>query len=326
MMSMQSIAGIAAALAAAVPLMTAAGAATYPDKPIRLIVPQQPGSSNDTVSRVLAQQLGEALGQQFVIDNRPGAGGIIGMELGARAIADGYTLIATATAPHVIAPHTHRKISYDPFGDFIPISLYGVTYNVLVTFPGMAVKNVGELVAAAKARPGFFLVSNAGAGSQSHLACVIFAAKAGIELTHVPYKGGAASVTAAMANEVQFTITPLPATLQHIRAGRLKAVAVAAKQRTAVAPDIQTFAESGFPGFESSGWNGLLAPQGTPRPIVDKLYAALHQLAATSALKEQFARQGAEVVTTTQAGFARFLREEYDNFGRAVKAAKLTVE
>jgi len=154
----------------------------------------------------------------------------------------------------------------------------------------------------------------------------MFAMKAGIELTHVPYKGGAASVTAAMANEVQFTITPLPATLQHIRSGRLKAVAVASKQRTPVAPEIPTFAEAGFPGFESSGWNGLLAPQGTPRPIVDKLYAALHALAATPALKEQFARQGAEVVTSTQAEFARFLREEYDNFGRAVKAAKLTVD
>ena len=312
--------------AAVLLLATAAGAATYPNKPIRLIVPQQPGSSNDTVSRVLAQQLGEALGQQFVIDNRPGAGGIIGMELGARAVPDGYTLVATATAPQVIAPHLHKKISYDPFNDFIPISLYGVTYNALVTFPGLAVKNVTEMVALAKARPGRLLASNAGAGSQSHLACVMFALKAGIDFTHVPYKGGGAMVTAAIANEVQFTITPLPSTLPHIKSGRLRAIAVAARQRTPVAPDIPTFAESGFAGFESSGWNGLLAPRGTPKPIVDKLYATLQQLAARPALREQFSRQGAEVATSTQAEFARFIREEYDNFGRAVKAAGVRLE
>ena len=313
-----------AAVAAMASLMCpTAGAATaqYPTKPIRLIVPQQAGSSNDTLSRVMANFLGDALGQQVVVDNRAGVGGIIGMEIGATAVPDGYTLISMATA-QVIAPHLQRKLAYDTFRDFAPISLFGITYNVFIAHPSLPASNPKEFVTLAKSRSGQLNMASAGPGSQSHLAGVMFSQVSGINVLHVPYKGAGASVTAVLGNEAQFSVTPLPATVGHIKSGRLKALALSARKRAQDLPDIPTFIEQGF-NFESSGWNGLIAPRAVPSPVLDRLHATLGQVAVTPAFREQMTRQGAEVIVNTPQEFAQFIRKEFDLFGPAVKAANL---
>ncbi len=298
-----------------------AATAQYPTKPIRLIVPQQAGSSNDTLSRVLANFMGDALGQQMVVDNRAGVGGIIGMEIGAAAAPDGHTLIAMATA-QVIAPHVQRKLAYDTFKDFAPISLFGVTYNVFIAHPALAAGNPKEFVALAKARAGQINMASAGPGSQSHLAGVMFAQLAGIDVLHVPYKGAGASVSAVLGNEAQFSVTPLPATVGHIKSGRLKALALSARKRAPDLPEIPTFVEQGF-NFESSGWNGLIAPRAVPAHVLSQLHTTLVKVTALPAFREQMTRQGAEVVVNTPRDFAQFIRKEFDLFGPAVKAANL---
>lgn len=319
------IAVLAALLLPALTLPAAAAdTRPYPSKPVRLIVPQQAGSSNDTLSRVMAASLGDALGHQVVVDNRAGVGGIIGMEIAATAVPDGYTLVAMATA-QVISPHLQKKLSYDTFRDFIPISLFGVTYNVFIAHPTLPAANVKEFIALAKSRPGQINMASAGVGSQSHLAGVMFSLVAGINALHVPYKGAGASVAAVLGNESQFSVTPIPATVGHIKSGRLKALALSSKQRSPTAPEIPTFVEQGV-NFESSGWNGLIAPKNTPKPVIDRLYATLHKVAASPAFREQMARQGAEVVTSSQAEFTAFIRREFDAFGPAVKAANLKAE
>jgi len=300
--------------------------AKYPDKPVRLIVPQGIGASNDTQSRVLAAKLGEALGQQIVIDNRPGAGGMIGMEIASHAVPDGYTLLASATATQVIAPQLYKKIAFDPFNDLMPIALFAITQNTLVVHPALPAKNVKELIALAKASPGKLNMASAGAGSQSHLAGMQFILRTGIDAVHVPYKGGGASVAAVIANESQFHITPLPATLSHIKSGRLRALGVGGLKRASQLPDVPTIAEAGVKDYQSTGWIGLLAPKGTPKPILDKLHATLAIVMNQPDTRELVERQGADPVTSTPAEFAKFIREEWDRFGQAIKAAKLTVE
>ena len=301
-------------------------AAKYPDKPIRLIVPQGIGASNDTQSRVLAVKLGEALGQQIVIDNRPGAGGMIGMEIASRAVPDGYTLLASATATQVIAPQLYKTLAFHPFNDLLPIALFAITQNALVVHTSLPAKNVKELIALAKAAPGKINMASAGAGAQSHLAGVQFVLLAGIDAVHVPYKGGGASVAAVIANESQFTITPLPATLSHIKSGRLRALGTGGDKRSLQLPDVPTIAEAGVKGYQSTGWIGLLAPKGTPKPILDKLHATLVKVMNQPDTRELVERQGAEAVASTPAEFAKFIREEWDRFGQAIKAAKLKVE
>ena len=258
-----------------VPAAHAADPARYPTKPIRLIVPQQAGSSNDTLSRVMANFLGESLGQQVVVDNRPGVGGVIGMEIGAAAVPDGYTLIAMATA-QVISPHLQKNLSYDTFRDFAPISLFGITYNVFVAHPSLPAANPKDFIALARAKPGQINMASAGPGSQSHLAGVMFSLVSGINVLHVPYKGAGASVSAVLGNESQFTVTPLPATVGHIKSGRLKALALSSKRRSTDLPEIPTFIEQGV-NFESSGWNGLIAQRAVSKPVLERLYGALSQ-------------------------------------------------
>jgi tripartite-type tricarboxylate transporter receptor subunit TctC len=303
------------------PAAVAATAPPYPTKPVRLIVPQQAGSSNDTLSRVMANFLGDALGQQVVVDNRAGVGGIIGMEIGATAAPDGYTLISMATA-QVISPHLQRKLAYDTFKDFAPISLFGSTANVFIAHPSLAAANPKGFVALAKSRPGQINMASAGPGSQSHLAGVMFSLLSGINVLHVPYKGAGASVSAVLGNEAQFSVTPLPATVGHIKSGRLKALALSARKRAPDLPEIPTFIEQGF-NFESSGWNGLIAPRAVPAPVLERLHATLGKVAATPAFHEQMTRQGAEVIFNTQQEFAQFIRREFELFGPAVKAANL---
>ena len=261
-----------------VALAAAAVAQNYPTKPIRLIMPNAPGSANDTLGRIVAIHMGEALGQQIVLDNRAGAGGLLGMEIGKNGAPDGYTLVAASTAAMSIAPHIYKKLPYDPLNDFEFISLYAATPNVLVVNPNVPAKNMKEWLDWVKASGNSLNMASAGAGSQSHLTGVALLTDTGLQSTHVPYKGGGASVASVVGGESQWTITPAPAVMSLIKGGRLRALGQSLPQRTALLPDVPSIKET-VPTFDYSGWNGLLAPKGTPKAILAKLRATLLEVA-----------------------------------------------
>ncbi len=313
---------IRTAVAAALVASTAAVAADYPVRPIRLVVPQNPGASNDTITRIIATKMSEDLGQQLVIDNRPGAGGLIAGELVAHAPADGYTLYATATASQVIGPQVIKIRTFDPIKDFEPIGLFAMTQNVLVVHPAVPAKTVKELIGYTKAHSGKVNLANAGTGTQSHLAGVLLAKAAGLDVIHVPYKGGGASVGAVVGGESHASITPGPAVLGHVRAGRLRALASGGAKRSPLTPDIPTLIESGVQ-LESTGWIGLLAPKGTPKSIVNRLHASLTKVVANPATQKLMETQGGDPETGTPAEFAKLIAEEYKRFGEAVRLANL---
>jgi len=319
---------LAVGIAATVALTAAVHAAdttNYPQRPIRLVMPNAPGSSNDTLARLVAVKLGEALGQQIVIDNRAGAGGIVGMEIGKNAAPDGYTLVGASTAAMSIAPHIHSKLPYDPIKDYEYISMFGVTPNVLVVNPTLPPKSVKEFVDWAKAKGSGLNMASAGAGAQSHLTGAALMVAAGITSTHVPYKGGGASVAAVVANESQWTITPAPAVMSLVRSGRLRALGQSLPQRTPLLADMPSVGET-VKGFKYSGWNGLLAPKGTPKPILNKVREALIKATASPDLREQFANQGAIIQTSTPDEFRELVRQEIREIAPVVKAAGLKVE
>ena len=300
-------------------------AANYPSRPIRLIIAQTTGTSVDTLGRVIATKLGEDLGQQIVVDNRAGAGGTIGAEIAAHSAPNGYTLLMSSTAMQVISPQIYKKLNYQPVKDFVAISMCAITQNILVMNPGLPFKSVTELVAHAKTNPGKLRMSNAGAGFQSHLAGVLFTHMTGIDVLHVPYKGGA-SLIAVMANESQFTIAPGPAVMGHVRGGRLRALATGGEKRSPLTPELPTISEAGVPGYVSTGWAGLMAPKGAPKPIVDKLHTALTRTLNDPATRKLMEAQGGEPVTSTGAEFIKLINEEYKRFGQAIQLAKLKVE
>ncbi|MGZ5259119.1 MAG: tripartite tricarboxylate transporter substrate-binding protein, partial [Burkholderiales bacterium] len=283
------------------------------------------GTSVDTLARVLAAKMSEELGQQMVADNRAGAGGIIGAEIASQAAPDGYTLLVSSTGMQVISPQIYRKLNYHPVKDFEPISLYAVTQNLLVANPNLPIRTVKDLLALARADPGKYNMSNAGSGFQSHLAGVLFTHMAGVDVVHVPYKGGA-SLTAVIANEAQFTIAPGPAVLAHVRANRLRAIASAGEKRSPLTPELPTIIESGLPGYVSTGWAGIMAPKGTVKPILDKLHATMSKALSDSTAREQMERQGGEPVISTPAEMLRVINEDYARMGVAIKLAKLKVE
>jgi tripartite-type tricarboxylate transporter receptor subunit TctC len=307
------------------PAMAAEPAAQFPSRPIRLIVANTPGTSVDTLSRVLGQRLGEELGQQVVSDNRGGAGGIIGAEIAARAAPDGYTLLISSTGMQVITPQVYKNLAYHPVKDFAPLSLFAVTQNILVVNPALPVTGVKELIAYAKANPGKLNMSNAGSGFQSHLAAVLFADMAAIDVHHVPYKGGA-SLIAIIGNEAQVTIVPGPSVMVHVRSGRVRALATGGEKRSPLTPELPTIAESGLPGYVSTGWAGLMAPKGVAQPVFDRLYSTLVKVVNNPVTRGELERQGGEPVTTTPAEFVAFINAEYARFGQAIRLANLKVE
>lgn len=303
----------------------AAEATAYPSKPIRLVVGQEAGSALDNSVRILTPALGETLGQQIVIDNRPGVGGMIAMQIGLAAVPDGYTLV-NAGSPQMIAPFLFKKLSYDIFRDFMPIGRLTIVQNVLVINTAMPATSVKGLVDLLKAKPGQFNMASAGIGSASHLAGMLFNSMTGVQVTHVPYKGGAAAVVALIANETQYLITPLSATIGHIKAGRLKVLGVGGETRTPQLPDAPTLEEAGIKGYRSHGWNGLFAPRGTPRAHVAKHITALNTVYANPALPDQILRAGVEPGLITGAAFTTFMKEDMVRFGAAAKAANLKAD
>ncbi len=317
------VAAVVAALftAGAVAAQPRAPGTEYPARPVRLVSPNPPGGANDVIGRIVAGRLSDVLGVQMVVDNRGGAGGTIGGEIVAHANPDGYTLLAGSVSTHSFNPIIHKKLGYDPLKDFAPISLFAIAHNLLVAYPGLPASNVKELVALAKAKPGTLNYASGGTGSTSHFAIAMFVSLAGIakDTVHVPYKGGAPSVTATMAGETQFYFGPMASMIPQVRAGRLKALAVGSAKRSATLPDVPTVAESGVPAYKAYGWFGLLAPAGTPKPIIARLNKAVSDAVNSMEARQQLAQVGADPATTTPEEFDRFIREQLDLHRKIVK-------
>ena len=300
-------------------------AANYPSKPVRLIVAQGTGSSVDTLGRILAARLTDEWGRQVIVDNRGGAGGIIGAEIASRAAPDGYTLLVSSTAMQVISPQVYKNLTYHPTSDFAQLTMIATTHNVLVVTPSMPFHNVKELIAYAKTNPGKLNMANAGSGFQSHLAGVLFTHMAGIQVQHVPYKGGT-SVTMVAAGESHLTIVPAPSVMGQVRAGRVRAIGVGGAKRSPQLPDVPTIAESGVPGYLSTGWAGIMAPKGISKPLFDKIYASLIKVMNNPTTRELFERQGAEPMTSTPEEMLTLINAEYARFSEAIKLAGLTLQ
>lgn len=303
-----------------------ADAADYPIRPIRMILPQSPGSTTDILGRIVFTRVSERLGRQIVVDNRPGAGGTMGMETAARATPDGYTLTAIAASMLAITPHIYRKLAYDPQNDFIPVGLYVLAQTALCVNAALPVKTVRDLIELSKAKPGGLNMASAGIGSTSHLGGLMFATLAGIEANHVPYKGGGPSVASVALGESQWTIPPLSAGMPQVRAGRMRCIATGGEKRSTVTPELPTIAESGVPGFRFYGWNGVVAPRNTWRPIVLKFNETMNEVLRSAEVRKLYHELGEEPSPGSPEDFGKLIREDYERMGRLVKQAGIKPE
>ena len=297
----------------------------YPNKPIRMLVAVPPGGPADTLARLVSPQLNMGLKQTVVIDNRPGANGGIAYETTARAVPDGYTFVLVA-AGVAINPSLYRNVPYHPIKDFAPITLGITVPNILVVHPSVPVKSVQELVAAVKAKQGGFTFASAGNGTSGHLALELFRMTSGTSFVHVPYKGGGPALQETVAGQVQALFSIALAATPQIKAGRVRALAITSAQRSPVAPELPTVAESGYPGFEVIGWFGWLAPAATPKPIVDRLNREIVKALAVPEVKDRLLNLATVPVGDKPEEFARFIRSEHDKWARVIKAAKIEIE
>lgn len=300
-------------------------AQAYPSKPIRLMVPYSPGAGTDTLARILAHKAGELLGQPFVIENRPGAGGTIGTEIVARSAPDGYTLLFAPTS-HAINASLYPKLGFDTVKDFAPISVVASLPVVLATALSVPAQSVKELVALAKARPNELTMASSGNGSVFHLTGELFKEAAGIRFVHVPFKGGAPAVAALLGGQVGFTFETSVTLVPHIRSGKLRALGVASAGRIALLPDVPTMAESGYPGILAENWYGLYAPAGTPRETIARVYGALAQSIQSAEVREKLAAQGAEIRENTPEQTLVFLNAEMAKWAKVVKASGAKID
>jgi tripartite-type tricarboxylate transporter receptor subunit TctC len=296
-------------------------ARTFPDRPIRIIVTYPPGGPPDIIARSVGQKLTEAWGQPVVIDNRAGAGGLIGTDLVAKSAPDGYTLVVSNFGPFAISPFVYSKLAYDPVRDFTPITLAATSWFFVVTNPAVPVTSVRELIALAKAKPDQIAFASAGNASPSHLASALFQSSAGIRLIHVPYKGGAPSVGAVIAGEVQMAIESPPPIVPQVKAGKLRALGAARANRSPLLPEVPTVSEAGLPGFEVGSWYGFHAPAGTPKAVIDKLHAEMVKAMGTAELRVRFANVGAEIIANTPAQYGAFVNAELKKWAAVVKVA-----
>jgi len=294
----------------------------YPAQPIRFLVPNPPGGGSDAVARILAQEMFKSLGQQIIVDNRAGGGGVIANETAARANPDGYTMLLGFIGPMVISP-AMLKTPYDSLKDFAPVSLVAAGQYMPAVHPSVPVKSLKEFVAYAKANPGKLNYGSAGNGSPLHLAAELFKARAGIEMTHVPYKGGGPATAAALAGEVQVIFGSITSVLPQVKAGKLVALGVTGAKRSPLAPDYMTIAEQGYPGFEMSSWYGVLLPAKTPVAIVNKLHAVIFAALKTPEVEEQMRRQGMDTIGNSPAEFATYLKNETEKWAKVVKSANI---
>ena len=296
----------------------------YPTKPIRLIIPFPPGGSNDVVGRMIALQLGDRLGRQVIVDNRGGAGGIIGTEAASKAAPDGYTLLIISIA-HAVSPWLY-KLQYDPIKSFVPVSILASGPNVLVVHPSLPVHSVTELIALAKEKPGQLNYASAGIGSFQHLGGELFKLTAGINMVHVPYKGGGPAMTDVLGGYTKIMFSSMVQTTPFVLNGQLRALGTSGAKRNPALPDVPTIAEAGLPGYEATNWWGVVAPAGTPPEIVEKLHTEIAAVQESPKTKEQFAAQGADIVQMTSAEFGTFIEKEINKWERVVKEAGIKAE
>ena len=316
-------------LAVSVFMLFAAGhayAQAWPTKPIRMILPFPPGGTTDILGRVAAQKLSEALGQQVVPDNRPGAAGNIGTEFVAKAPPDGYTLVTAPGSTLTIHPSLYSKLGFDPLRDFAPVTILAAVPNALVVHPSLPVRNVKDLIALAKAKPGQLNYASTGAGQSTHLSMELFKTMARVNIVHVPYKGSAPAVTDLLGGHVLLMFDNMPSALPHVKAGKLRAVAVSTLKRSPVAPDIPTVAESGLPGFEVSVWFGVLAPAKTPQPVVERLNQILVKALHTAEVRERLSTQGAEPIANTPDQFTQQMKHDIAKWAKVVKDADIKLD
>ena len=302
-----------------------AAAQNYPAKPVRVVIPWPPGGANDIAGRIVMQKVAEAMGQQFPIDNRGGAGGTIGADLVAKAAPDGYTLMAHSTT-HVGNAHLYKKLPYDTLGDFAPVGLLTVQSAVLTVHPSLPVKTVRDFVALARARPGEILYSTAGNGSIPHLGMALLGAMTQTQYTHVPYKGGAQQVIALVAGESQASIATVASVVQHIRAGRLRALGLSATRRSSALPEIPTIAEAGVPGYDMSPWIAVFAPAATPRAIIDRLNTEINRALKLADVVQNLSTQGLDPWPSSSEEFSVRLKTDFEKYERLIRMTGAKVD
>jgi tripartite-type tricarboxylate transporter receptor subunit TctC len=307
---------IAAITVSLAPLV--ASAQQYPVKPVRVVIPWPPGGSNDVVGRIITQKLSETMGQQFIVDNRGGASGVIGAESVAKSPPDGYTLMIHS-ATHVSNPHLYGKVPYDTLKDFAAVAPLSVQIGMLVVHPALPVKSVKEFIALAKSKPGQLTYSSSGNGSFVHLSMALFASMAGLKMVHVPYKGGGPAAISIASGETQAQMGTVGSVIQQVKQNRVRALAVTSDKRVDAFPNLPTISEAGVPGYEFTAWIGMLAPANTPKPIVDRLNAEVNKVLRMPDVAQNLKSQTLEPLIMTPEQFARRLRSDYDKYEMVVK-------
>jgi len=319
---MVALLSVAAQAAAAAPVVDK----NYPVKPVRMIVAFAPGGSSDIVARVLALHLGNLWGQQVVVDNRPGAGGMLGHEVGARAPADGYTIVLTSIGPLAVNPTIYKKTGYDPVRSFAPVTLTVSLLNAVVVNPSVPVKNIKELIDYAKVKPDQVTYGSSGIGGAGHLAGELFGMMSGTRLVHIAYKGGAPAMTDLVGGQIQMIFATLVTALPHMKTGRIRGLAVTTRTRAPMVPDLPTVAEAGLPGFEANNWDGMLFPAGTPRAIVDRVSRDTAHVLRLPEVRELLSNQGALPTPTTPDEFAVYITSEIVKWRDVVQRAGIRAE
>ncbi len=316
---------LARTLAAALLLnpLSVIAADAYPSKPLRMVITFPAGGPTDVVVRLISQRLTDQWGYPVIIDNRGGAGGIVGTEIVARATPDGYTFLVGTAGGMTINPALRSDLSYDPFRDFSPVGMLVVNPQILVAHPTLAAKNIRELVALAKQKPGQLNFASAGTGTATHLGLELLKLTAGIDVVHVPYKGGAPAVTDLIGGQVQLLWVSIPSVLPHVKAGRLRALAVSTAKRTTSAPDVPTVTESGYPGFEYSNWNALFAPAGTPQPQLRKINAQVVAALSDPAVAQRLTAQGADPAPGTPEELGKYMRTDHERWKKVIRTANI---
>ena len=303
-----------------------AAAQSYPEKPIRVILSVPAGATPDVTARLVTPGVSRLLGQQLVVDNRPGAGGMIGAEIASKATPDGYTLFISSPGALTILPHLRKHVPYDTLRDFIPISLISIGPFVLITHPSVPARTVKELIALAKAQPGKLNYASAGNGTANHLAMELFKHMAGIDIVHVPYKGAPQAVTDVVAGHMNMMFNSIAPIVGHIKAGRLRVLGIASGQRSAQLPDVPTISEAGLPGFEAVNWFGMFAPAKTPKRIIARLNEAVVKVVHTPEIQAQFLTLGADPVGSSAEDFAAFVRKDMEKYANIVKISGARVD
>jgi len=305
---------------------SAATADNYPSKPIRIVAPSTPGDAPDVIARLVAERLSSAVGQQVFVENHPGAGGVVGSDIVAKAAPDGYTLIIGNAGSHGINASVYSKLPYDIQRDFAPVSQIAIAPNIMVVNPELPVKNVKEFIAYAKARPGALNYASGGNGSSAHMSMELFKSMAGIDLLHVPYKGSSPALTDVITGQVSAMIVNMPPAVPFVKAGKLRALAVTTRSRSPLLPEVPTVAESGLPGYETVAWFGILAPAATPKDIINRLSEEIAKIARSPAMRERLTSLGAEAVGGTPEEFAAVIARDIAKWTPLAKSVGIKVD